>query len=408
MAQDTTQLRPPTLTEMVSLAIQTHTPAILWGPPGVGKTSVVAAVSQALSIHQETIISSLRDPTDFGGLPYIHEGAVHLASPAWAKRLHAIGNEALSGPPIKHRLAGLAFFDEITSTPPAVQAALLRVVLEGVVGDTQLPPNIAMLAAANPPDQAAGGWDLALPLMNRFMHIQWEIDRVKWADGFTNGWPMQDELALLPPEWEASIPATKLQVAQFIKNSPDVLLMIPKDNKQNAFPTPRSWDMLSRILTAADLLGLQGDKFASSIIGTGVGLQFLAWRSTRQFQLDATSAMQGSNTYMAQIAAAPLDSIAAFNDAIIHHVVSSSMSKASITRAWHILYEVWQLRGKKTDSVYKAAFKLATTSPTPPQDAFSSKGETTSSKGETTNAKHVEFLTAVINALQAHHGIVLK
>jgi MoxR-like ATPase len=42
-----------------------------------------------------------------------------------------------------------------------VQAALLRVVLERTVGDLSLPADVAVVAAANPPEQAADGWDLS-------------------------------------------------------------------------------------------------------------------------------------------------------------------------------------------------------------------------------------------------------
>lgn len=57
--------------------------------------------------------------------------------------------------------------DEISTAPPAVQAALLRVVLERVVGDLELPDGVAVIAAANPPEQAAGGWDLSATISRR-------------------------------------------------------------------------------------------------------------------------------------------------------------------------------------------------------------------------------------------------
>ena len=64
-----------------------------------------------------------------------------------------------------------------------MQAALLRVVLERVVGDLELPADVAVVAAANPPEQAADGWDLSAPLANRFCHLEWIAD----APGFAQG-----------------------------------------------------------------------------------------------------------------------------------------------------------------------------------------------------------------------------
>src|SRR4051794_16782987 len=101
----------------------------------------------------ETVIAAIREPSDFAGLPIVSHDEVRFAPPRWAQRLAASGK-------------GVLFLDEISTAPPAVQAALLRVVLERVVGDLPLPDGVVVIAAANPPEQAADGWDLAAPLPN--------------------------------------------------------------------------------------------------------------------------------------------------------------------------------------------------------------------------------------------------
>ena len=62
---------------------------------------------------------------------------------------------------------GILFLDQLSTAPPAVQAALLRVALERTVCDLELPAGVAVVAAANPPEQAASGWDLSRPLASR-------------------------------------------------------------------------------------------------------------------------------------------------------------------------------------------------------------------------------------------------
>jgi MoxR-like ATPase len=69
---------------------------------------------------------------------------------SWARRLTDAGH-------------GLLFLDELTTAPPAVQAAMLRVVLERAVGDVELPASVRIVAAANPAEQAADGWELTAP-----------------------------------------------------------------------------------------------------------------------------------------------------------------------------------------------------------------------------------------------------
>ena len=128
------------------------------------------------------MIASIREPSDFAGLPIIDRGdgsrapSVVFAPPSWATALADAGR-------------GLAFFDEISTAPPAVQAAMLRVVLERTVGDLTLPDDVSIVAAANPPDQAADGWDLSPPLANRFCHLDWPVDARTVAAGFAGGWP---------------------------------------------------------------------------------------------------------------------------------------------------------------------------------------------------------------------------
>ncbi|MPY96333.1 MAG: AAA domain-containing protein, partial [Acidimicrobiia bacterium] len=142
----------------MGIAVAAGVPVLLWGAPGTGKTSALRAMAGAAGLPCEVVIASIREPSDFAGLPIVVDGDVRFAPPAWARRLAEAGE-------------GLLFLDELSTTPPAVQAALLRVVLERVVGDLALPEAVAVVAAANPPEQAADGWDLSPPLANRFCHL---------------------------------------------------------------------------------------------------------------------------------------------------------------------------------------------------------------------------------------------
>ena len=66
---------------------------------------------------------------------------------------------------------------------------MLRVVLERTVGDLRLPAAVRVVAAANPPDEAADGWELAPPLANRLVHLDWPTDGRYIARGLAVGFP---------------------------------------------------------------------------------------------------------------------------------------------------------------------------------------------------------------------------
>src|SRR3954451_8667870 len=205
------------IVEALGAAIAARVPTLLWGQPGTGKTSVVRAMADAAGWHCETVVASIREPSDFAGLPVVAGGGGHVdfAPPRWALALADAGE-------------GVAFFDEISTAPPAVQAALLRVVLERTVGDLALPDGVAVVAAANPPEQAADGWDLAAPLANRFCHLDWPIDPRAVAAGFAGGW-VTPAPPVLVPEWERRVSVVRSWIAGFITVRPALALDVPKD-----------------------------------------------------------------------------------------------------------------------------------------------------------------------------------
>ncbi len=254
--------------EALGIAVAARVPVLLWGAPGTGKTSAIRAMADAMGLPCETVIASIREPSDFAGLPVVTGDTVRFAPPSWAARLAAAGT-------------GLLFLDELTTAPPAVQAALLRVVLERTVGDLALPGDVAVVAAANPPEQAADGWDLSAPLANRLCHVQWDVTPQAIADGLASGWAPPGVPAL-PAGWEAGTPATQGLIAAFLRARP-VLAIAPPSSAADAgrgWPSPRTWQMTARLLTAADAADASGEARAALVrgaVGDGAGAELLAW-----------------------------------------------------------------------------------------------------------------------------------
>jgi hypothetical protein len=252
----------------LTVAIAARVPVLLWGAPGTGKTSTIRALADAAGLPCETVIASIREPSDFAGLPIVVGQGVRFAPPAWAQRLAAAGR-------------GLLFLDELSTAPPAVQAALLRVVLERVVGDLDLPTDIAVVAAANPPEQAADGWDLSAPLANRLCHLAWDVNPRVVADGLAGGWAAP-QVPELTGGWEAEEILARGLVAAFLRARPALACAPPADpaSAGRGWPSPRTWEMAARLWGAAGAAGA-GDEARSVLVrgsvGDGAGAEFLTW-----------------------------------------------------------------------------------------------------------------------------------
>ena len=256
----------------LGVAVAAGVPTVLWGGPGEGKTSVVTATAAALGLHLEVVLASVREPTDFAGLPVVSGGRVTLAAPDWAQRL--VDADARGVVPA-------VFFDEVNTASPATQAALLRVCSERVVGDLALPASTVVLAAANPPSVAADGWELAAPMANRFCHLDWRLPADVVAAGFLGGWPAP-LVPVLPDDLGPFVRQALAAVSSYLRVRPGDVSVLPSDPAAagRAFPTPRTWEHAARLMAVCEAAGSPAEvrrRVVAGVVGEAAALQLLTF-----------------------------------------------------------------------------------------------------------------------------------
>ncbi|MFE1795446.1 AAA family ATPase [Streptomyces sp. NPDC059517] len=269
----TTEPRPDEQLEALTLAVAADLPVLLWGEPGIGKTAALTQLAASLDLPLTTVIASVHEPSDFSGLPIVGEDpavqGVPMAPPQWAVELVRAGR-------------GLLFLDELSTATPAVQAALLRVVLERRVGALQLPPGVRIVAAANPRASAADGWELSPPLANRFVHLYWVHDQEVVVRGLGGVWP-RAELPRLEPELLAEAVAfSRRVVCGFLTARPTLIHRLPstETRRGGAWPSPRSWDAALTLLAFGTAASVSREVLALLVrgaVGDGPGLELLAY-----------------------------------------------------------------------------------------------------------------------------------
>ena len=137
------------------------------------------------------------------------------------------------------------------------------------------------MAAANPPNQAADGWDLSAPLANRFCHIDWNVEPATIAEGFVAGFRPPTALQL-PDDWTSRLTRARADVASFLLIRPGLVSAPPTDRAAagRAWPSPRSWEMAAHLLAASRSVSVDDEvraQLVAGCIGEGPGIEFLSW-----------------------------------------------------------------------------------------------------------------------------------
>lgn len=272
LRETSTEPRADTQLEALTLAVAADLPVLLWGEPGIGKTAALTQLAASLDLPLTTVIASVHEPSDFSGLPVIGDDpavqGVPMAPPDWAVRLVRAGR-------------GLLFLDELSTAPPAVQAALLRLVLERRIGSLQLPPEVRIVAAANPRSSAADGWELSPPLANRFVHLQWTHDHEVVVRGLGGTWPRATLPRLDPEQLSGAVDFARRAVCGLLAARPGLVHRLPSGETRRGgpWPSPRSWEMTLRLIAFATAAGSSREVLSLLVRGTvgdGPGLELLA------------------------------------------------------------------------------------------------------------------------------------
>ncbi|MFM7065842.1 MAG: AAA family ATPase [Gammaproteobacteria bacterium] len=232
-------MKPSRLEVVLESLLDQRWPAFIWGPPGVGKSSLVHAIARRRTLDVVDLRASLLDPTDLRGIPAIEQGRAVWCPPAFL--------------PQPRQRPGILFLDEINAAPPLVQASLYQLVLDRRVGEYVLPDGWWIVAAGNRQQDRAVTFRMSSALANRFVHLQFEADIDDWRS-----WAIGQGIDPL--------------IIGFLGVRPSLLQQESGDSP--AFATPRSWEMVSDILKQFG--GVAGCRdVLPGIIGEGPAIELL-------------------------------------------------------------------------------------------------------------------------------------
>jgi hypothetical protein len=225
-------------------------PLFLWGPPGIGKSELIAGITSEMDGLMIDLRMPLLEPTDLKGIPYFDrdKGVMN-----WAPPIDLPSEETAAKYPIV-----VLFLDEMNAAAPAVQASGYQLILNRRVGNYRLPDNVVIVAAGNRESDKGITYRMPAPLANRFVHLEMRVDYQSWET-----WAVKNKM--------------HKDVVGYLGFAKQDLFDFEPRSSGRSFATPRSWTFVSELLDDgtpdAELVDL-----IAGTVGEGVAIKFMAHR----------------------------------------------------------------------------------------------------------------------------------
>lgn len=257
-------------------------PALLMGPPGVGKTAILSQLADELHIGLVAYTMTHHTRQSALGLPLIREkqygGKTCSATEYTMSEILAAVYDRMEQTGTDR---GILFLDEINCVSETLMPAMLQLLQSKQFGTHRLPEGWVIAAAGNPPqyNQSARLFDTAT------------MDRVRLL-----------EIEESYPVWRSYAHARGLHPAilAYLELNPEHFYCVEPHAHGRSFVTARGWEDLSETLCSYERLGfpieegLFGEFLQHPQIAASFGAFFRLFSACRE-QLDVTAVLSGAS-----------------------------------------------------------------------------------------------------------------
>ena len=203
-------------------------PILMIGPPGIGKTAIVAqiAAEEGIGLVSYTMTHHTRQSAI--GLPILEEHeyagqkytATHYTMSEMIAAIHESGYDE-----------GILFLDEINCVSETLAPVMLQLLQNKTFGTHTVPEGWIIVAAGNPPEYNRSVRELDMATLDRVKHMEIEADEVCWMH-------YARKMNVHPA------------IRSFLTAYPNFFYVIENKPEGQFFVTARGWEDLSCILYA--------------------------------------------------------------------------------------------------------------------------------------------------------------
>jgi hypothetical protein len=255
-------IRPSQLVEFL-LHVASVRPVFIWGPPGIGKSTLVEQFAHEVGLDVVTLLGTQLAPEDLIGVPQIVEHKSRFCPPEQIARDDAY----------------LLFLDELNASSTEVQKAFYSLIHDRRLGAYRLHHDSVVIGAGNRQQDQAITRQMSSALINRMVHVELQPNVKDWMD-----WAGRNNIH---PD-----------VIEYLKLRPEQLFVQPPKT-QEPFSTPRSWHILS------DCLKSYGDNLdpakawllAQGVLSPAHAAQFKTFMQMRREKFNVEELLRGEKTW---------------------------------------------------------------------------------------------------------------
>ena len=251
------QVKVSQAVRMITAAIKAKVVPILKGSPGTGKSQIVYQIADGYNLMVIDLRLSQCDPTDLAGFPTITgKKADYLPMMHFPIEGDPLPINPKTGFPYD---GWILFLDEMTSAPPAIQAASYKLALDRMVGSHHLHKKCAIVGAGNLETDGAIVHPMSTALQSRLVHLELVVDAGEWNS------------------WATTLGNMDYRITSYINYKPGQLYNFSADHTDCTYACPRTWEFANRLLgimpsDSKDLLPL-----LAGTLGEGVAREFVGF-----------------------------------------------------------------------------------------------------------------------------------